>query len=79
MRYFFPIHGMLSDTKVSADEANTSSKVINVGDRSSRLIGDACVSFTDNCVRGITANKERISSLLHESLMLVTALNPHIG
>ncbi|XP_076820214.1 putative fumarate hydratase, mitochondrial [Clavelina lepadiformis] len=47
--------------------------------RSSRLIGDACVSFTENCVNGITANRERISSLLHESLMLVTALNPHIG
>lgn len=47
--------------------------------RSSRLIGDACVSFTKNCVDGIIANEERISSLLHESLMLVTALNPHIG
>merc|ERR1711931_435902 len=47
--------------------------------RSSRLIGDACVSFTKNCVDGIVANEERISSLLHESLMLVTALNPHIG
>nr|CAB3246016.1 fumarate hydratase, mitochondrial-like [Phallusia mammillata] len=47
--------------------------------RSSRLIGDSCVSFTENCVRGITANKDRIDSLLHESLMLVTALNPHIG
>merc|ERR1719320_764357 len=47
--------------------------------RSSRLIGDACVSFTKNCVDGIAANESRISSLLHESLMLVTALNPHIG
>merc|ERR1712136_291831 len=47
--------------------------------RSSRLLGDACVSFTKNCVEGIVANEERISSLLHESLMLVTALNPHIG
>ncbi|XP_002131656.2 fumarate hydratase, mitochondrial [Ciona intestinalis] len=47
--------------------------------RSSRLIGDACVSFTENCVNGITANEDRIALLLHESLMLVTALNPHIG
>lgn len=46
---------------------------------SSKLIGDACVSFTDNCVVGIQANEERIASLLHESLMLVTALNPYIG
>ncbi|XP_039274429.2 fumarate hydratase, mitochondrial-like [Styela clava] len=47
--------------------------------RSSRLIGDACVSFADNCAVGIEANEKRISELLHESLMLVTALNPHIG
>jgi fumarate hydratase class II len=44
-----------------------------------RLIGDACVSFTDNCVVGIEANVERIEKLRDESLMLVTALNPHIG
>jgi len=47
--------------------------------QSIRLIADACVSFADNCVVGIVANKERIAKLLHESLMLVTALNPHIG
>ena len=47
--------------------------------QSIRLIGDACNSFTDNCVVGIEANKERITKLLNESLMLVTALNPHIG
>ena len=46
---------------------------------SSRLLGDALKSFTDNCVVGIEANKDRISQLLNESLMLVTALNPHIG
>ncbi|CAA2965308.1 fumarate hydratase 1, mitochondrial [Olea europaea subsp. europaea] len=44
-----------------------------------RLIGDASASFEKNCVRGIQANKERISKLLHESLMLVTSLNPKIG
>jgi fumarate hydratase class II len=47
--------------------------------QSIRLIADACVSFTDNCVVGIEANKERIDELMNNSLMLVTALNPHIG
>ncbi len=47
--------------------------------QSIRLIADACNSFTDNCVVGIEANKERITKLLNESLMLVTSLNPHIG
>ena len=46
---------------------------------STRIIGDAAVSFTDNCVAGIVANVERIESLRDQSLMLVTALNPHIG
>ena len=47
--------------------------------QSIRLLADACRSFTDNCVVGIEANKERIAKLMNESLMLVTALNPHIG
>lgn len=47
--------------------------------QSARLIGDACVSFTDNCVVGIEPNKEKIDYFLNNSLMLVTALNPHIG
>ncbi|HEY8963370.1 MAG TPA: class II fumarate hydratase [Alphaproteobacteria bacterium] len=47
--------------------------------QSIKLIADACNSFTDNCVVGIEANKQRIDKLLHESLMLVTALNTHIG
>jgi fumarate hydratase class II len=47
--------------------------------QSIRLIADACVSFSDNCVVGIEANVERIEKLRDESLMLVTALNPHIG
>ena len=47
--------------------------------QSVRLMADGARSFTDNCVVGIEANRERIDSLLHESLMLVTALNPHIG
>ncbi|XP_065254109.1 fumarate hydratase, mitochondrial isoform X1 [Emys orbicularis] len=46
---------------------------------SARLLGDVSVSFTDNCVVGIQANTERINKLMNESLMLVTALNPHIG
>ncbi len=47
--------------------------------QSIRLISDACESFTDNCVVGITANKNNIKKHLENSLMLVTALNPHIG
>jgi fumarate hydratase class II len=46
---------------------------------STRLIADACESFTDNCVVGIEANKTNIKKNLENSLMLVTALNPHIG
>jgi len=44
-----------------------------------RLISDACESFTDNCVVGIEANVGNIKKHLDNSLMLVTALNPHIG
>jgi fumarate hydratase class II len=47
--------------------------------QSIRLLADACNSFTNNCVVGIEANKDRITKLLNESLMLVTALNPVIG
>jgi len=47
--------------------------------QSIRLLSDATRSFTDNCVSGIQANRARIEKLLNESLMLVTALNPHIG
>ncbi len=44
-----------------------------------RLLGDACISFEKNCVRGLQPNFERIKRNLESSLMLVTALNPHIG
>ena len=47
--------------------------------QSAKLLGDVCVSLTDNCVVGIQPNKEQIDKYLNESLMLVTALNPHIG
>jgi len=47
--------------------------------QSARLIGDACVSFTNNCVAGIEPNYDGIKKHLENSLMLVTALNPHIG
>ncbi len=46
---------------------------------SARLIGDACVSFNDNCAVGIQPNLPAINRNLENSLMLVTALNPHIG
>ncbi|WP_288369563.1 class II fumarate hydratase [uncultured Algoriphagus sp.] len=47
--------------------------------QSARLIGDACVSFNDNCAIGIEPNTPMIQRHLENSLMLVTALNPHIG
>jgi fumarate hydratase class II len=47
--------------------------------QSVKLLGDAAVSFTDNCVVGIEANEEQIKALLERSLMLVTALAPKIG
>ncbi|KAF9575025.1 fumarase fum1 [Mortierella alpina] len=47
--------------------------------QSIRLLSDACVSFTKNCVVGIEANESKINVIMNESLMLVTALNPHIG
>lgn len=46
---------------------------------STRLLADACESFTDHCVNGIVANKTQIKKHLDNSLMLVTALNPHVG
>lgn len=47
--------------------------------QSIRLLADGTRSFSNNCVNGIEANKERIQQLMEQSLMLVTALNPHIG
>ena len=47
--------------------------------QSARLLGDACKSFNEKCAVGISANKPVIQNHLNQSLMLVTALNPHIG
>lgn len=47
--------------------------------QSVRLLADGIMSFHDHCAIGITANVERINMLMRHSLMLVTALNPHIG
>ncbi|KYQ47235.1 Fumarate hydratase, mitochondrial [Trachymyrmex zeteki] len=47
--------------------------------RSARLLGDACSSFAKNCVVGIVPNIDNLQRNVNESLMLVTALNPHIG
>lgn len=47
--------------------------------QSGRLIGDACVSFNDKCAEGIEPNKPMIKQHMENSLMLVTALNPHVG
>lgn len=47
--------------------------------QSARLLAESMISFNDSCVSGITANKEKMRDNLHNSLMLVTALNPYIG
>ena len=47
--------------------------------QSARLLAEAMVSFNNKCAVGITANREKMAHNLHNSLMLVTALNPHIG
>jgi fumarate hydratase class II len=47
--------------------------------QSAQLLGDACISFNDHCAVGIEANEPRIKELVEKSLMLVTALNTHIG
>ena len=47
--------------------------------QSAQLIGDSCMSFSDNCVLGIEPNQKRIDELVQNSLMLVTALNTRIG
>ena len=47
--------------------------------QSIRLISDACEAFNDHCATGIEPNRDKIDQLLGDSLMLVTALNPHIG
>ena len=47
--------------------------------QSLRLLGDTATSFAEHCVAGIAANREHIAALLRQSLMLVTALSPHIG
>ena len=47
--------------------------------QSARLLSEAMVSFNNNCVTGIRANREKMDHNLHNSLMLVTALNPYIG
>ena len=47
--------------------------------QSARLLAEAIVSFNDNCAVGIKANREKMHHNLHNSLMLVTALNPYIG
>ena len=47
--------------------------------QSARLLADSMVSFNNNCVTGIRANREKMEHNLHNSLMLVTALNPYIG
>ena len=64
----------------SSFELNVSKPMIAFNNlQSIQLLGDAAISFTEKCVVGIKPNKERIAELMNSSLMLVTALNEHIG
>ncbi|MBA2689801.1 MAG: class II fumarate hydratase, partial [Burkholderiales bacterium] len=47
--------------------------------QSTRLLADGSASFNEHCAVGIEINRERVAELVQSSLMLVTALNPHIG
>jgi len=53
--------------------------MVNATLQSIRLLGDAAVSFATHCIDGLQPNEPKIKQLLESSLMLVTALNPHIG
>jgi len=53
--------------------------MINALLQSIRLLGDGAKSFSKNCLEGLQPNRQRISQIMKESLMLVTALNPYIG
>jgi fumarate hydratase class II len=53
--------------------------IINAFLQSARMLADGCRSFEEHCVRGIEAEERRIRELVERSLMLVTALSPHIG
>jgi fumarate hydratase class II len=69
------VGGMSGHFELNVFKPLIASNVLN----SARLLGDACVSFSEKCAVGITANHEVINTHLRNSLMLVTALNPHIG
>ena len=69
------VGGMTGHYELNVFKPVMASNVLN----SARLIGDACVSFNDNCAVGIEPNYPRLEQNLKNSLMLVTALNTHIG
>ena len=66
------------ERQLRAQRLQAADRVHNVL-QSIRLLGDACASFDEHCARGIEPNRAEIDRKLHGSLMLVTALNPHIG
>ncbi len=69
------IGGMSGQFELNVYKPMIAHNVLN----SARLIGDACLSFNKNCVKGIKANEKIIKEKVEKSLMLVTALNTHIG
>ena len=75
---------LLSPIGIAASQGNFQLNVfmpvmINNFIESATLLADAMISFEKNCVCGIRPNNEKIKENLDKSLMLVTALNPHIG
>jgi fumarate hydratase class II len=69
------VGGMTGHYELNVFKPLMASNVLN----SARLLGDACVSFNDHCAVGIEPNYPRLEQNLQNSLMLVTALNTHIG
>jgi fumarate hydratase class II len=69
------IGGMTGHYELNVFKPLMASNLLN----SARLIGDSCVSFNNNCAIGIEPNYPRLELNLNNSLMLVTALNTHIG
>ncbi len=65
--------------RATSSSTSTSRSSIHNFLQSARLLADGATSFDEHCARGIEPNRERIAELVQRSLMLVTALNPHIG
>ena len=75
----FPVAVKKKRKTAAADDTNLCAGLPYNFLQSVRLLADGIRSFNDNCVSGITANRDKMKHNLYNSLMLVTALNPYIG